>query len=208
MTEIWKTIPISGLTHYQASNLGNIRNTSWRSPGQIRELTQCVGKGGYLMVCLTSDKGKQRNYWVHRLVAAAFIDNPEGLEQVNHKDENRTNNRADNLEWVTSKQNNNYGSRNKRVSNSKRNTNCKKVYQYDKQGNLLKIWESVHEVNRQTGFDIAFLARCCRGKRSAAYGYIWRYEKGADTNDPSDNEGNGGTDGNPAETRKQSGTSD
>ena len=131
-------------------------------------------KYGYLNVCLTKDK-KSLSKKVHRLVANAFILNPENKEQVNHLDENKLNNRVDNLEWVSAKENLNYGTRNERVSISKRNTNCKKVLQLDLDGNLIKEWESFCEINRQKGYDTGLLVKVCKGVKQTAYGYRWSY---------------------------------
>ena len=174
--EEWRTITIPGLSNYQVSNLGNVRNTSWRSPGRIRQLTPVKDKDGYLLVCLSYEDGRQISPRIHRLVAMAFLPNPDGLEHVNHKDENKANNRVDNLEWMTCFDNNNYGTRNVRLAKSKLNTNCKQVRQLDLKGNLIRVWKSVHEVNRQLGYDVGFVARCCTGKCLTAYGWKWDYE--------------------------------
>lgn len=203
--EVWKPIP--KMLGYEASNLGNVRNVNWRSPGRIRNLTKVHDRDGYYMVCL-SPNGKQCNYRVHRLVAMAFIPNPEGKTQVNHINEVRDDNRVENLEWVDCPENNNYGFRNKRISKTKTNSNCKRVLQYDLQGKLLCVYPSVHEVTRQTGYDTGFIARCCSEKTSSAYGYVWKYEEGGATDDPGNNGQNAGTDGNPAQTREPSGSSD
>ena len=101
MVEEWK--PIGGYEGlYEVSNLGNVRTTA----GLKRKLT--AGSGGYLRVGLTKD-GYQKLHSVHRLVAIAFLPNPHHLKNVNHKDEDRKNNRVDNLEWCTSAYNNTYG---------------------------------------------------------------------------------------------------
>ncbi len=175
MMEIWRNLPIEGLEHYQVSNIGRVRNSSYKGTGRVRNMTPCIGKDGYLMVCLTSLTGKQRNYWVHRLVALAFIPNPDNLEQVNHLDENKVNNSADNLEWCTSKQNNNYGHRNERMSQSKRNTNCKAVCQCDISCSVIRVWPSVSELKRTLGYDTGLISSRCRGKGETAYGYRWKY---------------------------------
>lgn len=174
--EIWKSVPIDGLEHYQVSNLGNIRNVSYKGTGKIRVLSPCADKDGYLMACLTNRNGGQCNYRIHRLVAKAFIPNPDNYEQVNHKDENKTNNVVDNLEWCDCLYNNNYGTRNTRLSKSKINTNCKPICQCDLNGDVLKIWPSLNEINRHFGYDTGLIAKRCLGIGNSAYGFKWKYE--------------------------------
>lgn len=129
MKEIWKDVDgYDGL--YQVSNLGNVRRLSKIitdvSQGGIRKrlfkgriLSQIVVNHGYKSVMLSMN-GYVKRYNVHRLVAQAFIPNPDDLPEVNHKDENKQNNRVDNLEWCTGLYNCNYGSRNKKISFLKR----------------------------------------------------------------------------------------
>ncbi len=174
--EIWRNLPTDGLEHYQVSNLGNVRNTSYKGTEKIRSMSQCTDKNGYFVVCLTKKDGKQRNYRVHRLVAEAFIPNPQKYEQVNHRDEVKTNNKVDNLEWCDCAYNNNYGTRNIRVSKSKINTNCKPVCQCDMDGNALKVWPSMNEINRQLGYDTGLIAKRCLGIGNSAYGFKWKYD--------------------------------
>lgn len=172
MTEIWK--PIDGFDGvYEVSNLGNVRNVNWRGQG-YRLLKPHHDKDGYLRVGFCINNRKQMRY-VHRLVATAFIDNPYGKEQVNHKDEVRDHNSVDNLEWVTCTENNNYGTRNYRLSKSKLNTNCKAINQIDDNGEVVKCWESLHEIGRQTGYDITHIMRVCKGVKKTGYGYKWQY---------------------------------
>ena len=172
MNEIWKSVvDYEGI--YEVSNFGNVRNVNWRGCG-YRNLTPAPDKDGYAVVTLCKDN-RQSVKRVHRLVAIAFIDNPLDKAQVNHKDENKWNNNVGNLEWVTCEENNNYGTRNDRVSKNKLNTNCKAVLQYDKNGSLLRKWLSMCEVKRQCGFDTGPLSKCCRGVYKSAYGYVWRY---------------------------------
>lgn len=115
MIEIWKDIlGYEGL--YQVSNLGNVRSLNYRRSGKTKLLKQGTDNG-YKRVEL-SKNGKKKKYWVHRLVAIAFISNPNNYKEVNHKDEDKSNNNVNNLEWCTREYNNNYGTRNKRTSES------------------------------------------------------------------------------------------
>lgn len=174
--EKWKTIDgFDG--NYQVSNFGNVRNLNWRSPGVVRKLTPAYDKDGYRIVCLSASDGTQKSIRVHRLVAAAFLDCFDDSMTVNHKNEIRSDNRIENLECLTIKENNNYGNRNNRISKSKRNTNCKTVIQKSLGGNTLKRWKSLREVSRNTNHDAALISRVCRGLKNTAYGFVWAYEK-------------------------------
>lgn len=132
-------------------------------------------RDGYLYVGLCKD-GVVSNKYVHDLVAEAFIPNPDSLPEVNHKDENKENNNVSNLEWCTSKYNNNYGTaierrRQKRINGAQSKT----VYQYSLSGELIKVWPSTREVERQTGWSQVLIAMACRGVIHTAKGYKWSY---------------------------------
>lgn len=135
MEEQWKDIKgYEGL--YEVSNLGNVRSldrTVKRGQGYTikegRVLTPFYEeKKGYYQVVLAKD-GKAKTYRVHRLVAVAFLENPNNYTDVNHKDEVKTNNNVDNLEWCTRKYNNNYGTKPERTRKAMMgNTNGKKAW--------------------------------------------------------------------------------
>lgn len=175
--EIWKDIKgYEGI--YQVSNLGRVKRLESlvvNSIGISRKIKEKILKPaknhtGYLRVSL-SYMNKKSNFSVHRLVAQAFIPNPNGFKLVNHKDEDKTNNIVDNLEWCSAKYNSNYGNRNIKVSKKL----SKKVYQYDKtKGNLIKVWSSAREVQRNLGFANSNIIKCCKGKINSAYGYVWK----------------------------------
>ena len=177
--EIWKDIQgYEGL--YQISNLGRIKSlermiiTSNNITKKISEkiLKPCLRKNGYYSIVLQKNN-KSKYYTIHRLVAKEFIPNPNNLPQVNHKDENKTNNNVNNLEWCTSKYNINYGSHNERQSLSRSKT----VYQYSLDKKLLNVWKNTHDVNYKLGYHQGNIAACCRGERKTAYNCIWSYEK-------------------------------
>lgn len=182
MDEIWKdVVGYEGL--YDVSNWGRVR--SWidnhgnrRTEPKILKPIPIKTRGGYFTVGLCKN-GWQKNFKVHRLVAEAFLPNPLNLPQINHKDECKTNNCVWNLEWCDCKYNQNYGTRNTRVSKAKTNhpSNSKRVMQYDLQGNLVKEWPSAHEVKRQTGFDNSNISDCCLGKCKTFHGFVWRYSE-------------------------------
>lgn len=113
MDEVWRDIKdYEGL--YQVSNLGDVRSLNYNQTGEIKVLKQGNAKG-YKRVGLFKN-GKTKQYSVHRLVALAFISNPDDLPMVNHKDEDKTNNNVNNLEWCTHEYNMSYGTRNERIS--------------------------------------------------------------------------------------------
>jgi len=192
MKEIWRDIKeYEGF--YQVSNLG-----------QVRSLYRCVNCGlkhnnivirkskilkghpnwnNYLQVHL-SKYNKSKMLSIHRLVAQTFIQNPDNLPQVNHKDGNKLNNCVDNLEWCTAKENINHSwkkglskpyhhSKGKLTNYSK--SLCKKVEQYDLYGNLLNIYNSISEASRKTNCLVSEICACCKGKQKTSHNFIWKY---------------------------------
>ena len=180
MQEVWKDIK-GYESFYQVSNLGNIKSLPrqfMRSNGKLQTfeskiLKPLVHKNGYCKVELAY-KGLHKRYYVHRLVAEAFIPNSDNLPEINHKDENPSNNCVNNLEWCTHKYNSNYGTRPKRIGGK----HSKKVIMYDKNNNIIRIFNSVAEASKLTGIHAGSISECCNGKqyRHSAGGYIWRYE--------------------------------
>lgn len=187
MEEIWKDISgYEGL--YQVSNLGDVRSLNYRRSGELKLLKQ-GNVHGYKRVEL-SKNGKKKKYWVHRLVAITFISNPNNLPMVNHKDEDKTNNNVNNLEWCDAKYNVNYGTRNKRSSESKKGENhpfygkkgkdapvSKPILMYDKEGNFIRRFDCISDTNEYFGKKNAYknVSMCLRGINKTAYGYIFRY---------------------------------
>lgn len=180
MQEVWKDIE-RFFGWYQVSNLGNVRSVDRffvRDDGKPytlkgKLLKQLTVKNGYKKVNLAY-KGFHKRYFVHRLVAEAFIPNPDNLPEINHKDENPSNNCADNLEWCTHKYNSNYGTRPKRIGGK----HSKKVIMCDKNNKIIRIFNSVAEASMITGIHGGSISECCNGKkyRHSAGGYIWKYE--------------------------------
>ena len=173
--EEWKDIPeYFGL--YQVSNLGRIKSLNYKRTGEERILKPLKHTSGYLYVAL-SKNGKEKQFSVHRLVALAFLENSENLPQINHKDEDKTNNRVENLEFCNCKYNLEYNNGQKRRGKAHINhpNKSKSVEQYTLDGTLIGIYPSASEAERQTGFDKGYISLCCNGKIKKAYGYIWRY---------------------------------
>lgn len=172
MEEIFRDVKgYEGL--YQISNLGNIKSLqkSRRLNKKERLLTPYKNKNGYLWVVLSKDK-KLKRYSIHRLVASAFIDNPNNYPQVNHKDENKSNNRVSNLEWCDCKYNNGYGTKKERLSKIK----SKPILQYSKQGDFIKRWNNTLEIERELNIYHNLISKCCKGQFKNAGGYVWKYE--------------------------------
>ncbi|MBQ2397422.1 MAG: NUMOD4 motif-containing HNH endonuclease [Bacteroidales bacterium] len=168
MTEIWRDIE-GYVGCYQVSNLGKVKSLKY---GKERILTASKSIYGYLIVNLRKD-GKQKHYLIHRLVASAFLPNIDNLPQVNHIDEDKTNNRVENLEWCSAEYNSNFGTRNKR-------SGYKRINHTSKSKKVLcvetgKIYPSAHQVERDLGFLNGNISKVCNCKRKSAYGYTWRY---------------------------------
>lgn len=162
---------------YQVSNLGNVRSldryVSYKGigsallKGKKMKLSQSVS--GYLYVTLQKD-GKFKRFRVHRLVAQAFIPNPNNLSQVNHKDEDKTNNTVENLEWCDATYNCNYGTRNNKIICKRK----KPIIGLNTQGEVVYEFDSAIDA-RKMGFDETHIASCCKGKRKMHKGIIWKY---------------------------------
>lgn len=164
INEQWKKI--KGHPHYLVSDQGNVY--SEYKNGMLKQVTDAYG---YAQVNLNRCTKK-----VHRLVAEAFIPNDKKLPEINHKDENKLNNSVDNLEWCTSKYNMNYGDVEKRSVSSQSLHNTWKIYQYDLQGNLIKVWRSAREADRN-GFNRRSIYRCCNDETRSFKGYLWSKQK-------------------------------
>ena len=187
---------------YQVSNEGRVKSLNYRRSGEERVLKPAKNNWNYLQVYLSKNK-KYKWYKVHRLVAQAFIPNPENLPEVNHLDEDKTNNNVENLEWCTREYNNNYGTRNERMAEAHRGKPnpraAEKLRGIPKpktaealsipvdmltiESEFIRQFSSGKEAERwlrTNGFPKAAntcIFRCCKGKQSNAYGFKWQYSK-------------------------------
>ena len=182
--EEWR--PVKGYDGlYEVSNLGRVRSLDRQidrvsrygnpfciiAPGRILKLRP-NGKNNYLFVEL-HDRDRKNCFLVHRLVADAFVPNPDNLHEINHKDENKHNNMPSNLEWCNRKYNMQYGTGIKRRAIKQ----GKSIEQLTPDGSHISFFCSISEAARVTGFHKSLLASTCRGKFKTAYGYKWRYSE-------------------------------
>ena len=190
--EIWKTAVYDDEIYeglYKVSNFGRILSLNYRRTGKSK-LRKPVNTNGYLQVIL-SKNGEYKTCYVHRLVAETFLENPENKPCINHKiegdegkkinmvifnEDGTVNKERTTIEWVTYKENNDYGTRNERAA--KANTNgklSKRVLQLSLNGDLIKEWPSTRECGRN-GFNQGEVAKCCRGEIPHYKGFKWEYK--------------------------------
>ena len=174
--EEWRDIKgFEGL--YQISSYGRVKSlerTVWNGKGYYKK-SEKIRKGydngdGYLYVNLCKE-GKRKQYRINRLVAMAFIPNPNNLPEVNHKDENTKNNCVENLEYCSRSYNINHGTRNKRVAKKL----SKPVFSVNKESGLIMWWQSASEASRQLGISQGNICDCLKGRQKSTGGYYWHY---------------------------------
>lgn len=187
--EEWRDIEgYEGL--YQVSNEGRVRsldieidaynfnakrNIKYIKKGRI--LKQHSDKDGYMCVCLCRSPQDHKNQKVHRLVATAFIPNPQNLLEINHKDECKSNNVVENLEWCDKSHNMRWNDLCNRIGYKLRNhlATSNKVYQYSMNGELVAVFDSTREAERQ-GYNHGCISNCVNGRIKTYKGCLWRYE--------------------------------
>lgn len=198
MEEVWKDV-VGYEGRYMVSNFGNVISLNYCNSKKTKPISfRYRGTNNlYPYVHLTKN-GQAKNWYIHRLVAIAFIPNPNNYPVVNHIDENPANNHVDNLEWCTQKHNCNHGTRNKRISDKhkgvklseyhcRRMSECRigipqyhrrrKVNQYSMDMKLIKTWDCITDAAESIKGSSSHITECCKLlKRHRSYkGYIWRY---------------------------------
>lgn len=174
MTDINGFVPINNYeNNYLVSKCGDVYSIQSK-----KILKPYTDKDGYQIVGLFNN-GKQKKCKIHRIVATAFIPNPNNYSQVNHKDENPANNFVENLEWCDCSYNINYGNRNNKVAESLRKNPLKKrrkVSCYDTNMNLIKTYPSLRSVEKDGYNRGAVYLNCNNKSKTKTYkSYIWKY---------------------------------
>ena len=190
--EIWKTAVSDGEPYegFEVSNLGRILNLNYRNTGRAELMKTFEIENGYLVVHLRKN-GEDKTCYVHRLVAETFLENPENKPYINHKiegdegkkinmvifnEDGSVNKEKSTIEWVTPKENNDYGTRNERVSKAMTNGKLSKpVLQLSLSGELIREYPSAAECGRN-GFNQGHVVECCNGKRKTHKGFRFMYK--------------------------------
>lgn len=195
-TEVWKSLDFMGYPDYEVSTLGRVKSLNYRKTGKKKILKQDKIRGGYLRVTLCNNK-KYKHFRVHKLVALAYISNPYNLPQINHKDENKENNKVENLEFCSARYNVNYGTRNERLSKTKKGKpkteehkqkisqtkkgkpnykQRKPILQYTKDNIFIREWDSATTASKELNICRENITNCCNGKYKTCSGFIWKYK--------------------------------
>jgi len=161
--EVWKYI--DGTKNYFVSNKGRVKHDDIFLKHQRDQY-------GYMRAHISYKNGARRNKQIHRLVMLAFAANhPKHQNKVHHKNNKRDDNRLENLEWVTTKENNKHQKRSNNAACSK------PIVQYDLKDNKIKSWPSITAAARSLGFSQTSISSCCAGSRKTSNGFIWKYKK-------------------------------
>jgi hypothetical protein len=163
--EIW--IPVAEAPHYEVSNEGRIRTAK----GKLRKTLP--GTSGYVQIALYLPNGKYIMRYVHRLIAEAFVSNPESKPQVNHVDGDRANNRVSNLEWVSAAENS------RTRGKTQRKARERAIDQLSPGGTLVRTWESTKQAAAAMEVSRGQIQGCLRGRQNTSRGFKWQYHEDA-----------------------------
>ena len=179
-----KVIQIKDLPNYYITDIGGVYSRNYGRTGRIKKLVPYKNHKGYLCVHL----GRNKTYYIHRLVAEAFIPNPENKSQINHKNGIKEDNRVLNLEWVSGSENilhayrilhrtNNFLGKSYMKGRFGKDNPAHKAIQQIKDGKVIAEFYGICEAARVVGVNRANIVCCCQGKRKNAGGFNWRYKK-------------------------------
>lgn len=164
---------------YKISNQGTVYKCL--KHGKLKKMRTVFSRTGYEKLLLTKNH-ESKTFYVHRLVATAFLENPMNFPQVNHIDGDKRNNNSKNLEWVTASMNQKHAIRNNLRTPSpnkgkfgKQNANSKRVVQYDLDGNFIKIWDSISDASRFLECKPCSISICANGRSRMSNGFQWRF---------------------------------
>ena len=168
MSEIWKLLPETlNFSNYKVSNLGNVKNIK-----TDKILNNKPRKSGYVNIKIVNDSGIRKSCKAHRLVAFAFIANPENKPHVDHINNIKHDNNLNNLRWATISENN----LNKSFTNNGKGLK-RKVDQYTLEKEYIRTWNSIIDPANGTGIHKSGIRQCCSGKYSKSKGFIWKYHE-------------------------------
>lgn len=167
--ELWRKV--EGYPSYSVSSKGRVCSNNLYSHKKPLIMTAHPDKDGHMKIRLCN-KGKAQNFFVHRLVAIAFIENPDNLPIVNHKDENPANNCVENLEWCTAQENTVY----KNMPQRRANPLKIPIIQKTLNGEFVRAWKSRSDIQNELGYSGGNITLVCQGKRKSAYGFSWEYQ--------------------------------
>ena len=180
MNELNDIKKIKGFDGYYVTKFGDIYSYNYRRTGIISKLKLSSTRTGYLQLYLCKNNKKYRKY-VHRLVAEAFIPNPENKPEINHKNGIKTDNRVENLEWVTHSENAIHMYRILKRTHpmknkfGKNNPSSKQVVQL-KDTIVIALFDSVKDASIKTGYPATRISSCCRGEHKTSHGFGWKYK--------------------------------
>lgn len=193
--EIWKNVR-NYEKLYQVSNYGRIRSLDRKYKSKLKYQNEITKKGKILKPIITkngyqcvnlSKNGKTKMFFLHKIIADCFLNKNDFKYEdeqdkknaviekldINHKDENKSNNKVENLEYCTRKYNINYGTHNERKSEKQSIS----VIQLDKNNNIIKEWKSIANAGNILNINKTNISLCCKKKRKTAGGYVWEYKK-------------------------------